>query len=97
MYAKISQNGCYTSSPQRRNQLFAAFIRHRRLQMCMNAEDAARLAGLYLSQWIALESGWIPDMHSSAALVIAGTLQTRVDDLALLAVCSAQDCPDPLA
>jgi hypothetical protein len=96
MYVKTSQNRRETHSPQSRNQLFAAFIRQRRMQLCLNTEDAARLAGLYLSQWIALETGWIPDMRSIAALAIAGTLQTRVDDLALLAVCSAQDCPDPL-
>lgn len=96
MYAKTPRNGCDNNSPQSRNQLFAAFIRHRRSQLCLKTEDAARLAGLYLSQWIALETGWIPDMQSSAALAIAGTLQTRLDDLALLAVCSAQDCLDPL-
>lgn len=93
MYNETSQNGCGTYSSQNRNQLFAAFIRHRRLQLCLKTEDAARLAGLYLSQWIALETGWIPDMRSHAALAIAGTLQTKVDDLALLAVCSAQDYP----
>jgi hypothetical protein len=96
MYNETSQDGCETYSSQNRNQLFAAFVRHRRLQLCLNTEDAARLAGLYLSQWIALETGWIPDMRSSAALAIAGTLQTKVDDLALLAACSAQDCFNPL-
>ena len=96
MYAKISHNGCDSDSRQIRNQLFAAFIRHRRLQLCLKTEDAARLAGLYLSQWMALETGWIPDMRSNEALAIAGTLQTKVDDLALLATCSAPDCRDRL-
>jgi hypothetical protein len=69
----------------RNTQLFSAYIQYRRLQLGMNCKEAARLAGLPTAQWISLEEGWIPDLGGNAMLAIAGTLETRVDHLNLLA------------
>jgi hypothetical protein len=76
---------CETSSIYGDNQLFAAYVQYRRLQLGMNCNEAARLAGLPIAQWISLEEGWIPDLGDNAMLAIAGTLETRVDRLNLLA------------
>ncbi len=74
-----------TSTIPRNNQPFAAYVQRRRLELCMNCEEAAELAGLQLSQWFALEEGWIPDLGDYVMLAIAGALETRVDQLNLLA------------
>jgi hypothetical protein len=54
--------------------LFAGFVQMRRRQLKMKCEDAARIAGLAVSQWYSLESGWIPDNDSNIWRSIAGTL-----------------------
>ncbi len=86
MYKTYSLYLCEKSSNYANNQLFAAYVKYRRLQLGMTYKEAARLAGLAIAQWISLEKeGWIPDLGCNAMLAIAGTLETRVDRLNLLA------------
>jgi hypothetical protein len=90
MHTVYSLHKCETSSICRGYQLFAAYVQQRRLQLGMNCQEAARLAGLSIVQWISLEQeGWIPALGGNAMLAIAGTLETRIDQLNLLATCNS--------
>lgn len=64
------------------------YIRQRRQQLGLTQECAAQLAGMELSQWCALESGWAPEMPEDMDLLqaIAGTLETSWADLSFLAL-----------
>ena len=63
----------------------------RREELGLSVERAAELAGLELSQWYALESGWVPDPDDMNRIeAIAATLQVSWVDysfLALMATC----------
>jgi transcriptional regulator with XRE-family HTH domain len=71
------------------------YIRQRRKELGLTQERAAQLAGMELSQWCALESGWAPgmpeDMHMLQA--IAGTLETSWADLSFLALMAYLGAP----
>ena len=58
-------------------------------------ERAAELAGLELSQWHALESGWVPDLDDRNQIqAIAATLETGwVDYLVLVLMATCQQGP----
>jgi hypothetical protein len=90
MHTEFSLHLCETSPIRHNNQLFAIYVQRRRLQLCMKCEDAAELAGLQISQWISLEQGWIPDLGDNIMSAVAGTLETRVDHLNLLAISSSK-------
>lgn len=65
----------------------------RREELGITLARAAELSGLELSEWCALESGWIPeDMNTIRA--VAGTLRIDWKDLSFLACFagSFQDC-----
>ena len=64
------------------------YIRQRREELGLTQERAAQLAGMQLSQWCALESGWVPDMPEGMDMIqaIAGTLETSWADLSFLAL-----------
>lgn len=64
------------------------YIRQRRQQLGLTQQRAAELAGMELSQWCALESGWAPEMPQGMDLLmaIAGTLETSWADLSFLAL-----------
>jgi len=63
------------------------YIRQRRQELGLTQQRAAELAGLQLSQWFALESGWAPSMPQAMNMLmgIAGTLETSWADLSFLA------------
>ena len=69
----------------------ARYTRRRREGLGLSIERAAKLAGLELSQWCALESGWVPDPDDFARIeAIAATLQVSWVDysfLAMMATC----------
>jgi hypothetical protein len=52
----------------------------------MTAECAAQLAGLALSEWYALECGWVPEEDTLRA--IAAVLEISLPDLEMLAALS---------
>ena len=63
----------------------AYFIRMRRQEMRMTCARAAKLAGLSVSQWKALESGKFPSIQDNISFTIAGTLEVSVDLIRWLA------------
>ena len=64
------------------------YLRRRRQELGLTQERAAQLAGLQLSEWHALESGWVPNMPDDMDMLqaIAGTLETSWADLSFLAL-----------
>ena len=67
----------------------ARYTRRRREELDLSLEHAAELAGLELSQWCALESGWVPD-DMGTIQAIAATLETSWADYSFLALMA--DC-----
>jgi hypothetical protein len=63
--------------------LLAAWAQRRRVFLGLSTAAAAELAGLQLSEWCALEEGWVPD--ESAIRAIAATLQVRWPEVSLVA------------
>ena len=64
--------------------LFAIWARDRRHALGMSVERAAELAGMAISEWCALEVGWVPEEESTLQ-AIAGTLETHYPDVCLAA------------
>ena len=63
----------------------AAAVRERRCQLGFGVDEAADLAGMSLSQWLALESGyWIPQERSDMR-AIADALQGNITAISFLA------------
>jgi len=69
-----------------------SYTRQRREQLGLSLERAAELAGLALSEWYALESGWVPDPDDHGRIeAIAATLEIFwVDYSFLLLMASCQ-------
>jgi hypothetical protein len=53
----------------------AHYIRWERRQLGLSVPEAARLAGMELSEWYALEDGWIPAERDPRLHAIAETLE----------------------
>jgi hypothetical protein len=81
----------------------AHYTRRRRQELGLSIERAAELAGLELSQWYALEEGWVPEPDDPGRIeAIAATLEIFWGDysfLALMASCQqgppAKDLDQP--
>jgi hypothetical protein len=58
----------------------ALFVERRRTRLHLSIEAAARLCGIELSQWHALESGWVPEDRLDIQ-AIAATLEVPEVDL----------------
>ena len=72
----------------------ARFTRMRREELGLSLERAAELSGLELSEWCALESGWVPDPADLGRIhAIAGTLQTSWIEFAFFALLN--QCQEP--
>ena len=56
--------------------LFARCVRRRREELGLSVERAAELSGMELSDWYALEAGWVPSQESGLLDAIAGTLES---------------------
>jgi len=54
--------------------ILASFIERRRKELGLTVERAAALAGIEVSQWYALECGWVP-ADQSVLHAIADTVQ----------------------
>ena len=65
--------------------LFARSVRQRRLQLGLSVQQAAELSGMVVSDWYALEAGWVPTVESGLLGSIAGTLQASHIELPLIA------------
>jgi len=70
----------------------ARYTARRRGELGLSVARAAELSGLAVSQWCALEAGWVPEEHHvirsiAAALEVSWT---DLDMLALFAGCAQQ-------
>ncbi len=72
----------------------ARFTVKRREDLGMTLDEAAELSGLELSQWVALEIGWVPE-EANLRRAIAATLQadyTWYSFVATISSLSQQPC-----
>ena len=67
--------------------LLARLVQCRCRELEMTAEHAAQLAGLALSEWYALECGWVPE-EPGTLRAIAAVLEISLPDLEMLATLS---------
>ncbi len=67
------------------SRLLAFYVERRRGNLNLTAEAAARLAGMELSQWDALESGWVPE-DPAQLRAIAAVLENSEEDIVSIAV-----------
>jgi hypothetical protein len=65
----------------------ARFVEHRREELGMSVDFAARLAGLADSEWAALEAGWVPQDRENQ-WAIAEVLEVSTTKISLLATVS---------
>jgi len=79
VHAYLSQSHCHLpiSIPA-----FGAWIYRRRLEVGLSSGRAAEAAGLNLTEWQALEQGWVPTTDDNLLRSIAGALEVKFDDLA---------------
>ena len=61
------------------NQLFAAFLERRRLQLHLTSSEAADLAGLPFSIWVSIETGWHSELSDEVVFAVARTLEVSAD------------------
>ena len=64
--------------------LLARSVRRRREQLGLSVQRAAELSGMVVSDWYALEAGWVPDDESQLRAV-AGALETGYLNLSFIA------------
>jgi transcriptional regulator with XRE-family HTH domain len=76
--------------------LLASRIRNRREELGLPIERAARLAGLEISQWHALEAGWVLDLESGLLEAVAGTLEVSFPCVLFIADVSSAFQPLPV-
>lgn len=77
--------------PELRHQvwgrLFGLFIQGRRNEIKMSVESAAGLSGMEVSEWAAIEEGYVPQ-ETNRVRAIAATLEISWDSmLNMLALC----------
>jgi transcriptional regulator with XRE-family HTH domain len=79
-----------TSDLSARRQFYgsalARYVRRRRTELGMTIEQAAKLAGMQMSEWLSLEAGWVP--QSSELWPVAEVLETRNAQIVFLALIS---------
>jgi hypothetical protein len=78
-----------TNKPTKSDRIQAALalancVQRRRQNLGMSIERAADLAGMRVSEWCALETGWVPDTLGILQAV-AGTLELGYLQLSFLA------------
>jgi transcriptional regulator with XRE-family HTH domain len=76
--------------------LFASCIRQRREELGLSIKRAAELTGIEISQWQALEAGWVPGDESGLLEAIAGTLEVSFPDVLFIANVSGAFQPLPV-
>ena len=64
--------------------LLATSVQRRRCELGLSVERAAALAGVAVSEWAALESGWVPT-EDAVLQTVAGVLEACHLQLSLIA------------
>ncbi len=79
-------------SPGLCSTALADYTRGRREELGLSIERAAQLAGMELSDWCALESGWPPEGADPGQIhAVADTLQVSWIDYSILAMMASWD------
>jgi hypothetical protein len=65
--------------------LLAGCIRWRREELDLSMEHTSELAGLDVSEWCALEDGWVPSRESKVLRSIAGALEACYGRVSIVA------------
>jgi hypothetical protein len=79
---------CTTNPSRHEPSLWLArYVEHRREELAMSVEFAARLAGMADSEWAALEAGWVPEDRVNQ-WAVAQVLEVSVSQISLLAAIS---------
>ena len=68
----------------------ARYVRQHRQDLDMTVARAAELSGLELSEWYALEAGWVPE-DRKLQHAIAGALQVDISNVGILASIAADN------
>lgn len=68
--------------------LFARIVRNRRRELGMTVTRAAQLSGMEVSQWWAIEAGWVPTEYKTIR-TIAATLEMGNSNLDLASILSS--------
>jgi hypothetical protein len=76
--------------------LLASCIRRRREELGLPVDRAAQLTGIEISQWQALEAGWVPSEESGLLDAIAGTLEASFPSVLFIADVSRAFQPLPV-
>jgi len=62
----------------------ARYVVHHRRELDLTVAQAATLSGMELSEWLALEAGWVPG-DRKVHHAIAGALQVDISNIGILA------------
>jgi hypothetical protein len=76
--------------------LLASCVRRRREDLGLSVERAAQLTGIEISQWHALETGWVPNLESGLLEAIAETLEACLPHVFFIAEVSGAFQPLPV-
>jgi hypothetical protein len=60
---------------------FGAWVLHRRQELGLSTKRAAALTGIETSDWLKLETGWVPTKNERLLRSLAGTLEVRYAEL----------------
>jgi len=72
------------STVQSNRAWLARYVVHHRQELAMTVAQAAKLSGMELSEWLALEAGWVPG-DRKVHHAIAGALQVDISNIGILA------------
>jgi hypothetical protein len=89
-----------TNTPTKSDRIHNALalantVQRRRQNLQMSVERAADLAGMQVSEWCALEAGWVPDALD-VLRAVADTLELGYLQLSFLAEMSEYNQIDPV-
>ncbi len=79
--SEVSDHGFYSN-------LLSRFVQERRRKLSLSTAQAAELSGMQVSEWIALEAGWVP-REISTVRAVSEALRVRTSDLNFMALLSA--------
>ena len=82
----MSQHWPVTTEQRLRNSyLLAHYVQSRREQMFLMLDQAATISGLSVSQWCAVEDGWVPEDNGPVLHALAETLEVGYTQISFIA------------
>jgi hypothetical protein len=85
MQSEVNPIACQQARENARQfwaQIFGAGIEYSRREACLTIPDAARLAGMELSEWMVLEADGFLPQTTGQLQAVAGALEMNYDRLA---------------